>query len=407
MPMTPWRHIVIGLVAAAVAGGMAGAGPLSARAQPLTPERALERLFVERPMQPDWFAPSFLSQVPAAQVEAIVAQLTAALGRFERVEREGASYVVVLERGIIPTQVALDGQGRFTGLFFHPPRARAAGDSSASAVRDAVAAFEALPGRVSVIVVEDGRVREALAADQPMAVGSAFKLAILAALADQVRSGQRQWDEVVHLEPGWKSLPSGILQAWPDGAPLTLYSLAALMISLSDNTAADALLHLAGREAVEALAPRNRPFLSTREAFILKGPDGEALLARYRAGDEAGRRALLAEIAGQPLPGVEALTGEPRALDVEWFFTSTELCALMEQVRDLPLMGINPGVARPEEWASVAFKGGSEPGVLNLTTALTARDGRRLCVAATWNADQALDEARFVSLYALLLDALK
>jgi hypothetical protein len=42
------------------------------------------------------------------------------------------------------------------------------------------------------------------------------------------------------------------------------------MISVSDNTAADALLSIAGRENVEKFAPRNRPFLSTREAFILK-----------------------------------------------------------------------------------------------------------------------------------------
>lgn len=405
--MVTWRRVVIGLVAASVLGIMAGAGPLSAQAESLTPERALERLFVERPVQPDWFAPAFLAHVSAPQVQAIVDQLMGTLGRFERVEREGASHVVVLERGLVPAQVTLDDQGRFMGLFFQAPRARAAGDSSRSAVREAVAAFEELPGRVSVVVVEDGQIREALAADQPMAVGSAFKLAILAALADQIRSGHRHWDDVVHLEPQWKSLPSGILQSWPDGAPLTLYSLAALMISVSDNTAADTLLHLVGRETVEALAPRNRPFLSTREAFVLKAPQNEALLARYRAGDEAERRALLPEIGKQPLPGVETFMGEPRALDVEWFFTGTELCALMERVRDLPLMGINPGVARPEDWTSVAFKGGSEPGVLNLTTALTARDGRRLCVAATWNDDKALDEMRFISLYSLLLDALK
>jgi hypothetical protein len=57
---------------------------------------------------------------------------------------------------------------------------------------------------------------------------------------------------------------------------------------------------------------------------------------------------------------------------VEWFFSTRELCALMAEVRGQPLMQVNPGVANPEDWETISFKGGSEPGVLNLTTALTA-----------------------------------
>lgn len=387
------------LVSFLIAAVLASVVPVCA--QVLAPPQALERLFLERPVRAEWFAPSFLAQVSAAQVEQVVAQLLAALGPFERVEPEGADFLVVLERGVVPAKVALDAQGRFTGLLFQAPRTRA------SDLDSAVAAFRELPGRVSVVVLEDTRIRAAIEPDAPLAVGSAFKLAVLAALKEEVAAGRRSWDEVVQLRPEWKSLPSGILQQWPDGAPLTLHTLAALMISLSDNTAADALVHLVGREAVEVRAPRNRPFLTTREAFILKGPGNEALLDRYRQADEAGRRAMLGELAGLPLPPAEAFGAEPRALDVEWFFSGRELCELMEEVRDLPLMAINPGLARPDEWASVAFKGGSEPGVLNLTTALVARDGRRLCVAATWNADQALDETRFYALYSGLLDALR
>lgn len=49
---------------------------------------------------------------------------------------------------------------------------------------------------------------------------------------------------------GEKSLPGGILQNWPKGAPLTLHTLAGLMISQSDNTAADTLLEILGRDVV-------------------------------------------------------------------------------------------------------------------------------------------------------------
>ena len=239
-----------------------------------------------------------------------------------------------------------------------------------------------------------------------LAVGSAFKLAVLAALQDQVAQGLRQWDEVVALDPAWKSLPTGILQTWPDGAPLTLHTLAALMISQSDNTATDALIHLVGREAVEAYSPRNKPFLTTREAFVLK--ENEALLAQYRQAGERGRRALLGRLASEPLPSTEIFATGPRALDVEWFMTATELCTLMARVQGLPLMSINPGVADPEAWARAAFKGGSEPGVINLTTGLVRADGSRLCVVATWNTETppAGMESQFISLYSRLLAAL-
>ena len=72
-------------------------------------------------------------------------------------------------------------------------------------------------------------------------------------LREEVEAGRRAWDEVVRLEEAWKSLPSGLLQGWPEGSPLTLHTLAALMISLSDNTATDALIALLGRERLEAL----------------------------------------------------------------------------------------------------------------------------------------------------------
>jgi len=180
------------------------------------------------------------------------------------------------------------------------------------------------------------------------------------------------------------------------------------MISISDNTAADALLSIAGRENVEAVAARNRPFLSTREAFILKDPANEALLVRYRAADSAGRRALLPQIDKLRLPDVAIFAqGKPLATDIEWFFTSGELCTLIDGVRGLGAMQINPGLASKKEWRQVAYKGGSEPGVLNFTTALTAQNGRHYCVAATWNSEGVVDENKFAKLYTGVLASLE
>lgn len=63
-------------------------------------------------------------------------------------------------------------------------------------------------------------------------------------------------------------------------------------------------------------------------------------------------------------------------------------------------MSINPGVANPQDWQKVAFKGGSEPGVLNLTTWLQAKNGKKYCVVATWNNSNApVEESKFMGLY--------
>jgi beta-lactamase class A len=186
------------------------------------------------------------------------------------------------------------------------------------------------------------------------------------------------------------------------GAPLTLHTLASLMISISDNTATDVLMRVVGREAVET-ALGIAPALTTRELFVLKSE--RELLARYLAGDVAEKRAVLDEVATKPLPdGSKGLSAHDQG--AEWYVPPTALCALIESVADLDVVRINPGVANKRDWAQIAFKGGSESGVLNLTTAVTARDGTRYCVAASWNDSKPIDEAKATSAYATLLSKL-
>ncbi|MEL6902914.1 MAG: serine hydrolase, partial [Cyanobacteria bacterium J06606_4] len=222
------------------------------------------------------------------------------------------------------------------------------------------------------------------------------------ALQTQIENGERQWDEVVSLREEWKSLPSGFLQTWPAGSQLTIETLATLMISQSDNTATDHLLNLVGRDVVEALSERNQPFLTTREAFVLKDPANRNILTRWRRSDE--RRTLLSALAALPLPAVSIFNEGPQAIDVEWFFTAQALCEAMEKVAELPLMSINPGLVDPATWQKVAYKGGSEPGVENFTTYLVDEQGP-LCVTATWNNEAGIDELRFSTLYRALIES--
>lgn len=366
----------------------------------VTPTAAIERLLTAPQIQADWFAESFLQAIPLAQVEQIITELKSSLGQYQSIQPIATGYSVIFERGSVSTQIALNPEGQIIGLFFQTAVQPITPDQ-------AVSELKTFPGQVSLLVLENDTELANLNADQPLAVGSAFKLAVLAALQQQINAGQRDWADIETLQSSDKSLPSGILQDWFDGARLTVESLATLMISQSDNTATDLLIRLVGRENVEAFSPRNCPFLTTREVSLLKAKPNVTLLQQYQAGDEATRRAILPQLAQLPLPGLTDLSPYPYALDVEWYFTAQELCQLIGTVADLPVMQVNSEFINTSQWSQVAYKGGSESGVLNLTTQLKSAD-KTYCVVATWNDSTApVDEEQLVKLYQNILAGLK
>jgi beta-lactamase class A len=367
----------------------------------MSPTTVLERFFKTDRVSADWFTPEFLQALPIGQIEAIITQLKQELGPLEAVTPDGEGFALKFKQSILPSQITLTAAGKISSLFFSSPRQKVA------SLTAAIDQFKALPGKVSVLVMAGKTVRASLNPTYSLGVGSAFKLSVLDVLQSQIAAKKLTWQTIVPLQAQFKSLPSGRLQTWPDGTALTAQSLAAMMISESDNTATDHLIQLVGRENIEATTPQNQPFLMTRELFQIKASGNKALLERYRQGNLAQKRAVLAELAKQPLPNVAEFEGaQPNALDVEWFYTPVQLCDRIDRLFDLPLMGINPGIAQPKDWQKVVFKGGSEPGVMNLTTGLQAKNGQRYCVVATWNHDRPVDEAKFVGLYDGLIDFL-
>lgn len=375
---------------------LAGA-TLAAHAQDDARRAAIERLFRSPAVAAAWFTPEFLAAVPPDKLTAIVRDLERRHGPLREVVRDGENFIVRLERAQVPARIALDGGGRIAGLRFETAIV-------AGKLEDQVAAIAKLPGQASVLVASADQIRAAHQPEAALAVGSAAKLAILKAVAEAVTAGRLAWNLAVPLDEKWRSLPTGILQDWPTGTPVTVATLANLMISISDNTATDALVHLAGREQVEAVAPRNAPFLTTRELFILKGKDNEALRNEWRAAAADQRRRLLARIAQEKLPSPHEL--DSAATDIEWFLSAVELCNLLDETAALPALSINPGLARKSDWRAVAFKGGSEPGVINFSTRLTAQDGTAHCAVATWN-QPGLSEEKLTELYRAILNALR
>jgi beta-lactamase class A len=365
-------------------------------AQTGTTTGVIERLFHE-PVEMDWFSPQFLAAVPPDRVAAIVRALTDEYGALESIEGTGGALTVHLAMADVPARIALDAEGRIATLLFEPAI------PTTGTVADYVAAIAALPGRTAVLVTTDGGVVAAHEADAPLAVGSAAKLAILAALEEAIAAGRLSIDQVVPFRAAWSSLPATILANWPVGTPMTVGTLRNLMISMSDNIATDAIIDLVGRTAIEAITPRNTPFPGTAEMFKLQtSPEA---LATWLSGDAEARRAVLDQLSARPLPTIgELATADTRA---EWFMTATELCGLLDRVADSPALAINPGVAERGDWKTVAFKGGSDQGILNLSTRVVGADGKVHCIVATWNGARGIDEGRLTALYRGILHALR
>lgn len=365
--------------------------------------RTLERLY-SGAFQPQWFSPEFLVQVPAQQLQPLLTQLAAGLGAFTGVTFD-AGYLLNFASGRIPVNsVATDAQGRFTALLLGQVQSMARYNS----FPEVVSALRALPGQTSLLVTRvAGQTSTDVAAlnpDAKLAVGSSFKLAILAELQAQILAGKWRWNSLVTLQDADKSLPSGRLQDDPSGGQYPLQKLAEAMVSVSDNTAADLLLRTVGRSGVE-FRLAEAPMLNTRELFALRNPANAALLADYRAAvSPQARRTVIFRAAAAPLPTSGALT---LALDAEWHVSVRRLCTMMNSVAALPLTQLNPGVADPSDFFRVSYKGGSDRGVLNLTTQVVTKKGETYCVSASWNDTRDVPLAQLAPLVQATLQLLK
>lgn len=341
------------------------------------------------------FTEYFREQVPASQFVSMTRQIALQVGSLslESVMEQSPHALYAIARSgqgrlKITVSVERDAPHRFNGLLIGPARA----DKPRPASWEEVSAgLASLAPRTNLLAARiEGDRCEPLHAREPdgaLAIGSTFKLWVLLAASDAVAAGKLDWRGPISVRDDWKSLPSGVLQEEPAGTTLTVEQVAREMISISDNTATDHLIRTMGREAVEAAlartghaAPeRNRPFLTTRDLFVLK-LGSEEDRAAFLAMDEAARRERLAGLEAAPLPPLSAAATwkAPRHVDtLEWFASPNDLCKAMAALDEAgkangsPVFAIlsqNQGIRIDRErFPFVGFKGGSEPGVLNLT----------------------------------------
>jgi hypothetical protein len=408
---------------------------VDAMAQDMLQRRAREAaaLIAADPSWPeDLFVEGFRAQVPDERLKAIGQQYFAQGGTVVEVQQTGSkgehagTFDLIMEKGVVvPMTLAItdEAPNPIAGLLFGLPAPMLRN------MDDAVAALGKLGGKVSFGVWElgegDPRPLASLNPDMPLAIGSAFKLYVLGALVEEVRAGRRTPADVITLGADGRSIPSGQMQDWPRDAPVTLSTTANLMIAISDNTATDLLIRTLGRETVEAMLPvmgmadptRTLPFLTTHEMIALKARDPAAAQA-YAAMDTASRRAFLTE--RLPRGSIDPDRLDPSAFSrpafvdsIEWFASAADLCRAMDWLRrSTPgdagsglsvlrgALAINRGLDIPRSrFPWVGFKGGSEPGVLNMTYLLQAADGRWMVLAATWNdTERSLKESDFLAI---------
>jgi beta-lactamase class A len=351
------------------------------------------------------FDASFLAQIGPAKLN----QGFRAVGAVEVASVDVSQprrFVAIVGTGAGRLQMTLtvDARGQISGLGFGPviPPAPTTWAGVDAAIRSAAPQV-----RLLVATVTNGSCRPVHSIDPGIAapLGSAFKLYVLDALARAIAAGKVSWTQPLTVTARLKSLPSGQLQTEPDGTKVSVQDAAAKMISISDNTAADMLINLVGRPAVEAALAtagmadpaRDQPFLTTREMFTLKLDDWPALADRYLAASPAGRRALLARTVGRaPLPALATATGwtTPRDINsIEWFASADDICRVYASLAALArrpglspvasVLQINDGGLglNPAQWKTTWFKGGSEPGVLTLTYLATTQTGHSYVVA--------------------------
>lgn len=384
------------------------------------------------------FSDSVLSEMPAAQLgQALRAFATGdaplTLTGFYTPPTPTQAVAIVTTRGgtelLLTVAVEQQAPHRMTVFFAQPAPVATVVNSWDEFLEQASALAPAVGVTIAEITSAECAPLALLDADRQLAIGSAFKLYVLGELARQVEEGIAHWDDEIPVQEELKSLPSGTLQDVPAGTMVTVRRLAELMISISDNTATDHLIHHLGRQNVTGMLATmghseptlNDPFLTTREMFVLKLMMDDARVAAFISATTDERLAILeTEVAGAELSLSDAASWtRPRFIgEIEWFASATDLCAALrwlgeassrnglEPLRDI--LSINPGIPiDAAAWNWVGFKGGSEPGVLNLSWQLERADGRVFVVTASFNDDTALiDETAVIHLMMGAIDAL-
>lgn len=331
------------------------------------------------------FTAGFLKAVPPAQLnQSLVSVKSMALNKIVAAQDTQLVARITVGTTSYDMVIHVDATGLMDGLRFAEPVEPKPTPTSWAEVDKRVRAVAPEAGFLAAELTDSGKCRpvHGVAAGEARPLGSMFKLYVLGAVVSRIKSGAFGWDTRLTITPELKSVGSGELQDRPDGSKISVLEAAKLMISISDNTAADMLVHKAGRKTVERTMrdwgvrdKRNVPLLTTRELFVLKGVDHPAGVKKYLSLSTAKKRAHLDKVVAEIPPSKIQPWTTPRDLDtIEWFASPSDICRAYAGLVKLSdrrvgeIMSINDaGIGLDKaQWPTVWFKGGSELGVSDM-----------------------------------------
>ncbi|MER7130898.1 serine hydrolase [Streptosporangium saharense] len=361
---------------------------------------ALSRVPLAESELREHFAASFLKEVTTDEVNQFAATLRGL--KLETVTALSATSLhgtAKLGDKDYVVSLSVDGDGRINGMRINQPQPLPPGPKDWRELDTRLRSVAPNIGFLAAEIDSRGRCQtvHGVNVDRPRPLGSIFKLYVLGAVAEKVRDGGLSWNTKLTIRPEWKSPSEGGLWERPDNSKVTVREAAKLMISISDNTAADILIHTVGREAVEAKVRQwsdhpelNIPFLTTKEFFLLKGIDHPRQARTYLGLSTAKKRKYLREVvAKQSVSDIRPWT-TPREVDtIEWFGSPRDVCRayagltrLNSRTLDRTLSGFDGLELDARKWPTVWFKGGSEVGLLDLAYLGRSSSGRTYVVTA-------------------------
>ena len=221
--------------------------------------------------------------------------------------------------------------------------------------------------------------------DLSLPLASIFKLYVLLAVADAVKTGTLRWtDQLIVTAEGKKLGSAGLAQLQP-GAQVTVRKAAQEMISASDNMATDLLIGRLGPAAISrALVAAGHhdpasmtPFPTMHELFSIGWGEPD-LRQQWKNGSQQARTQLLQQTNSRPYQPDPNRTQTPASADgIEWYGNAADICrvhaalqasAVGEAAPVKQILSAVPGIDLDRsKWPYIGAKAGNLPGDLTFS----------------------------------------
>ncbi|MGE2834163.1 serine hydrolase [Mycobacterium sp. SMC-4] len=256
-----------------------------------------------------------------------------------------------------------------------------------------------------VAKVVDGRCEKVAGSntDLSLPLASIFKLYVLLAVAEAVKTGDARWDDTLTITKEAKAVGSSGFDQLPPGATVSVRDAAQQMISASDNMATDLLIAYLGPGAVErALVTAGHhdpasmtPFPTMHELFSV-GWGKPDVREQWKQATPQKRIQLLQQVKSRPYEPDPQRTHMPASdIGAEWYGSAADICrlhaALQKSAVDeaapvKDILSAIPGIDLDrDKWPYIGAKAGNLPGDLTFSWYAVDRTGQPWVVSMQSN----------------------